>query len=149
MGTGGEPGRRSSDELAMFDDLNRIQYALMGHCFSHLQAWQRLFARWMLVMAARTISSAHCSHSTAWTDVKAPDDRKQPEQMGVGASLRQMIERSYEHDIASQKARIALRPDVPEADDQYFADDGEEIATELLPALVRFRERAAFKLQSV
>jgi hypothetical protein len=152
MGTGSKSSEHSSYESAMFDDLSRIQVALVGHCFDHLRTWQRVFARWMLVLAARAVSSAQCTHVDGWMGPPPfPKIRieKTEHATETGESLHVMIERSYERDIASQKARVALRRDVPEASDRYFADDADDGATELLPALVRFREKAAFKLRRV
>lgn len=142
---------RHADEAAMFEDLTKIQFALAEHCFEHLQVWQRIFARWMLTLAARTVGTKPYSPSCGsgvWVSASAPASAKEAARAEPSAIMA-MIQKSYDRDIASQKARVSLRLIVPEADDRYFEDGDGEGGSEFLPALVRFRERAEFKLRRV
>ncbi|MGA8473556.1 MAG: hypothetical protein WB681_00680 [Candidatus Cybelea sp.] len=135
----------------MFDDITKIQFALAGHYFEHLQAWQRIFARWMLTLAARTIATKPQPLACVgeWFSPSPPEASIDASQgRAESTSLHEMIQKSYDHDVASQKARAALRPAFVEADDRYFEEEGDE-SSELLPALVRFRERADFDLGRV
>ena len=138
-------------EVGMFEDLSKIQLALAGHYFEQLAVWQRVFVRGMLTLAAKTVSTGrHEIQLTpkGWGIAECVTAPIVAESQPTEPTLHDLIQRSYDHDMASQKARVALRPFIPEADDRYFESDDADTG-EYLPALVKFREKALFTLQGV
>src|ERR1700688_4080319 len=100
------PSSWRADEAAMFEDLSKIQFALTEHCFEHLQAWQRIVARWMLTLTARTVATKPYSPSCSgvWLAPASSTPDQEPGQAAREAStVREMIQRSYDRDSASQK----------------------------------------------
>jgi hypothetical protein len=148
MRTDRRSATNKSPETAMFEDLTQIHAALAGHCFAHLQAWQRIFARYTLALTAMAVTTHVCAKREPDENVSTAGAAKQ-QIPDARESLHDMIQKSYEHDVASQKARVALRPVVPEANDRYFEVAECDESVEYLPGLVRFREHSAFKLQRV
>jgi hypothetical protein len=142
--------RLTEEEAALLADVSRLQSCLQGHCFTALNFIQRTATHVGIKLALFGAASAadHMElrpegwalHTAMVPDCEVATTPAEP-------TLAERIAKSYEHDYASQRARMVVRTQTSEADDAYFAPADDDDTGEFSPVLQRFRERTAFQLQ--
>lgn len=134
--------QNAAEESHLLHELMIVQSCLSAHCFDTLNILQKTAARVAIFIAAKAVSRGHAKielRTDGWSiERTAPSPKAEP--------LHEMIERSYSRDIASQKARVALAPEVIEADDRYFVPDDEE---PYFPEMILFRQQMSFERECV
>lgn len=134
---------------AVQQQVDALQRSLAGPCFDGLNFLRRMQTYIGIALALKALSGESVRttiYRLACPKVDVPKARVEPS--AAKPSLAELVERSYNRDYISQRARIALLQASPEAGDDEV--DEAFVFEDLSPALTELRQRLSVRrLQSV